>query len=158
MIEINNSLSDESTDVVFPTETTHSSSGVGGSSTLCSTENIKYDALSIKHFLKNQPEKTKLVDNPKTNTVKPSPCWTQFALPAFKDENNRNIIISKFATCGSCYTTSHGSKRAGPDFCGPSFGSGRLGRGLVGHGRAARPDLKFYNITCTSYSKWKIPD
>lgn len=74
MIEINDSSSDESTDVVFSTETAHSSSDVGSSSTLCSIESIKYDALSIKHFLKNQPEKYTLVDNLRTNTVKPSPC------------------------------------------------------------------------------------
>lgn len=115
MIEINDSSSDESTDVVFSTETAHSSSDVGSSSTLCSAENIKYDAFSIKHFLKNQPEKCTLVDNPRTNTVKPSPCWTRFALPVFKDENNRNIIHSKFATCRSCYTTysySNGSTKS----------------------------------------------
>jgi hypothetical protein len=53
--------------------------------------------------LKNQPEKYTLVDNRRVNTVKPSPCWTRFALPAVKDENHQNIIIEKFATCRSCY-------------------------------------------------------
>ncbi|CAF1479783.1 unnamed protein product, partial [Didymodactylos carnosus] len=72
--------------------TGHSSSDAGGSLPECSIGDIKYDTSNIK-LLKNQPGKYPLVDNPRVNTVKPSACWTRFALPAVKDENHRKIYI-----------------------------------------------------------------
>ena len=70
-----------------------------------SSNNITYNAINIKNFLKERPEKYVLVENQKVNHVKPSQCWNRFSLPAVKDENNRNIIIKNFAICRSCYTT-----------------------------------------------------
>ncbi|CAF1070781.1 unnamed protein product [Didymodactylos carnosus] len=97
MIEINDLSSDESPDVILSTATGHSSADAGGSLPECSIGDIKYDTSNIKVFLKNQSGKYTLVGNPRVNTVKPSACWTRFALPAVKDENHRNIIIKKFA-------------------------------------------------------------
>jgi hypothetical protein len=105
MIEIDELLLDESPDVISLSETSDLSLNAGGLLSQSSIGDIKYNALNIKTFLKKQPEKYVLVNNRKVNTVKPSPCWTRFALPEIKDENHRNIIIEKFATCRSCYTT-----------------------------------------------------
>lgn len=66
---------------------------------------VKYDSSNIKTFLKQQPEKYVLVDNLNVNHAKPSPCWNRFALPAVRDENDRNIIIKNFASCRACLTT-----------------------------------------------------
>ena len=67
--------------------------------------NMKYNSSNIKIFLKEQPEKYTLVDNNKVNHVKPFACWSRFALPPVKDENNQSILIKGFASCRSYFTT-----------------------------------------------------
>ena len=86
-------------------ETHQSPLSAGGSSPRCSAGDIKDNTLNIKSFLKKRPEKYVLVENDRANTSKPSPCWTRFALPAIQDENKPSVIIEKFASCRSCYTT-----------------------------------------------------
>ncbi|CAF1594607.1 unnamed protein product [Rotaria sp. Silwood1] len=105
MIELHDLSPDESLDSTASSNTDRSSSIISSSLGQCSSTNIKYNPSNIKMFLKEQPEKYVLVDNHKVNCSKPSPCWTRFALPAVKDENNRNIVIKNFATCRSCYST-----------------------------------------------------
>ncbi|CAF0930039.1 unnamed protein product [Adineta ricciae] len=76
---------------------------------------MKYDAINIKKLLKDQPTKYVLVDNKNVNHAKPSPCWKKFGLPAIRDENNRDSVINKFASCRSCFTTytyTHGSTKS----------------------------------------------
>jgi hypothetical protein len=113
MTELYDLSSDESFDTISsntnPSSTTCASPGQSSSSV------IKYNTSNIKMFLREQLEKYLLVENPKVNHVKPSPCWNRFALPAVKDENDRSIIIKNFATCRSCYTTdtyTHGSTKS----------------------------------------------
>ncbi|CAM2707904.1 unnamed protein product [Rotaria socialis] len=115
MIELCDLSSDESFDSTTPSIISHSSSSVCASVDQCSSLNIKYNASNIKMFLKEQLDKYMLVDNHKLNNWKPSVCWSRFALPAVKDENNQNIIIQNFASCRFCYTTyafTHGSTKS----------------------------------------------
>ncbi|CAF2801081.1 unnamed protein product [Rotaria sp. Silwood2] len=105
MIELHDLSPDESLDSTAPSNTDHSSSIITSSLGQCSSSNIKYNPSNIKLLLKEQPEKYVLVDNHKVNTSKPSPCWNRFALPAVKNEINRNVVIKNFATCRSCYAT-----------------------------------------------------
>ena len=105
MIEICDLLSDEYDDDTVSPKTSCSSPVAGAVRVPCSPKDAQYNSSNIKLLLKEQPMRYTLVDNSRVNHVKPSPCWNRFALPAVKDENNRNIVIRNFATCKSCYTT-----------------------------------------------------
>ena len=105
MIELSDTSSDE------PFDNTTASNAFDPFESVCtsvhqtSSLNMKYSSSNIKIFRKGQPEKYTLVDNNKVNHVKPSACWSRFALPAVKDENNQSAIIKDFANCRSCFTT-----------------------------------------------------
>lgn len=105
MIDLHELSSDESFDSTMSCNVSHSSSKPFAPIDQDLSNNVTYNTSNIKNFLKEQPEKYTLVGNVKVNHMKPSPCWKKFALPAVKDENNRNIIIKNFATCRSCFTT-----------------------------------------------------
>ena len=102
MIELSDTLSDEPFDNTTAFDPFES---VCTSFHQTSSLNMKCNSSNIKIFLKEQPEKYTLVDNNKVNHVKPSACWSCFALPAAKDENNQSTIIKSFASCRSCFTT-----------------------------------------------------
>ena len=106
MIELHDLTSDDDN---FDT-TTSSSSNLPPSTNCLSPGQIpsgaiRYNTFNIQTLLKEQPAKYVFVENQKIHQVKPSPCWNRFALPAVKDENDRNVIIKNFATCRHCYTT-----------------------------------------------------
>jgi hypothetical protein len=87
MTELYDLSSDESFDTISSSTTIHPSSTTCASPGQPSSSVIKYNTSNIKMFLREQLEKYLLVENPKVNHVKPSPCWNRFAFPAVKDEN-----------------------------------------------------------------------
>ena len=105
MIELHDLSSDESLGTVVSPEVSRLPLNARVSLSPCSSSSITYNTSSIRMFLKEQPGKYTLVQNPKVNHTKPSACWTRFALPAIKDENGHSVIIKNFATCRSCFTT-----------------------------------------------------